>query len=177
MIALAPIRRDASTVWTRWFADGEVDRRHTGDVDHDDAGTVRLDCGEELLGQLPGTRGVEAADDRQDEQPLTDLQHGRRQLPDRLLLDSDDAFALLDETHADRDRDAVGRRLVGVEDAVQQVRVGLVPDEKGASQDVAQEQHDAEHFVRLDAARDDPLGQVPGVGLQRLDAAVSSAST
>ena len=47
----------------------------------------------------------------------------------------------------------------------------LVLLEQGARQHVPEEQDDAHDLMRLHAARDDPLGQVPGVVLQRLDAA------
>jgi hypothetical protein len=43
--------------------------------------------------------------------------------------------------------------------------------EERAGKHVAQEQHDAEHLVRLDAAPDDPFREITRVGLQRLDAA------
>ena len=67
--------------------------------------------------------------------------------------------------------DPVGGRLVGVEDLVEQVEVRLVLLEQRAREHVAQQQHDAQHLVRLDASRDDPLGQVARVVLQGLDAA------
>ena len=47
----------------------------------------------------------------------------------------------------------------------------LVVHKQRAREHVAQKQDDAEHLVRLDTARDDPLGQVARVGLERLDAA------
>ena len=47
---------------------------------------------------------------------------------------------------------------------------GLVSADSRRSQYVTQ-QHDADDLVGFDPARDDPLGQVPGVVLQRLDAA------
>ena len=88
-----------------------------------------------------------------------------------VLLLADHPLALLDEAHADRHGDAVRRRLVRVEDPVEELRVLLVADEQRAREDVAQEQHDAEHLVGVHAARDDPLGEVARVGLERLDAA------
>ena len=47
----------------------------------------------------------------------------------------------------------------------------LVLGEQRPRQHVAQQEHDPEHLVGLDAARDDPLGELAGVGLQVLDAA------
>ena len=71
-----------------------VDRRHAGDVDHDDLGAVGADAAQQLLGELAGALPVEHADDRQDQQPLADLEDRRRELADRLLLLADDALAL-----------------------------------------------------------------------------------
>ena len=89
----------------------------------------------------------------------------------RLLLLVDDPLALLDEAHPDRHRDPVGRRLVRVEDAIEELEVLLVLGEQRTRQHVAQEEHDPEHLVRLDAAGDDPLRELAGVGLEVLDAA------
>ena len=107
----------------------------------------------------------------QDEQPLADLQHRGGQLAERVLLLADDPLALLDEADRDGVGDAVGGRLVGVQHPVEQVEVVAVLLEQRAGQHVAQQQDDADDLVGLDAARDDPLGQVAGVVLQRLDAA------
>ena len=68
-------------------------------------------------------------------------------------------------------RDPVRRRLVGVEHAVEQLEVVAVLLEERPGEDVAEQQDDPDHLVRLDAARDDPLGQVAGVVAQLLDAA------
>ena len=76
---------------------------------------VGADAAQELLGELAGALAVEHADDRQDQQPLADLQHRRRELADRLLLLADDALALLDEADRHGVGDPVGGRLVGVE--------------------------------------------------------------
>src|SRR4051812_46580394 len=140
--------------------DALVDIRDTGDVDDDDLGAVRPDAFQELLGQLarPGT--VEDPDDRENEQALSNLQHRRGQLPDRLLLVPDDALALLDEADRDHVRDPVRRGLVRVEDAVQQGKVLVVLLEQGTGQDVTQQQHDADHLLRLDASGNDPFGEV-----------------
>jgi hypothetical protein len=100
-----------------------------------------------------------------------DLQHRRGELADRLLLLADDALALLHEVDRHGVRDPVGGRLVGVEHLVEVVEVALVLLEQRAVEHVAQQQDDPEHLVGLDAARDDALGQVAGVVLQRLDRA------
>ena len=47
----------------------------------------------------------------------------------------------------------------------------LVLGEQRPRQRVAQQEHDAEHLVGLDAAGDDPLRELARVGLQVLDAA------
>jgi len=57
----------------------------------------------------------------------------------------------------------------GVENPIQLVEVLVVLAEQRARQHVAQQQHDADHLVRLDAARDDALRQVAGVRLQRFE--------
>jgi hypothetical protein len=101
--------------------------------------------------------------------PLAHLQHRRRQLADRFLLLSDDALALLHEAHGHRVGDAVGRGLVGVENAVQLVEVFVILGKQRAGEHVAQQQHDSHHFVRLHAPRNDALRQVARVSLQRLE--------
>ena len=88
---------------------------------------------------------------------LPELEDRRRELPHRLLLLVDDPFALLDEAHSYGHRDPVGRGLVGVEDAVQEVQILLVLGEQRPREHVAQEQDDPEHLVGLDPAGDDPL--------------------
>ena len=87
---------------------------------------------EQLLGQLARALRIDDADDRQDEQALADLEHRRRQLADRLLLLADDALALLHEADGHGGRDAVGGRLVRVQDAVQLVEVLVVGREQRA---------------------------------------------
>ena len=124
-------------------------------------------CSVSWLGPL----AVEHADDGQDEQALAHRQHRRRQLADRVLLLADDPLALVDEADGDRVGDPVGGRLVGVEHLVEQGEVALVLLEERPGQHVAQQQHDADDLVGLDAPRDDPLREVAGVVLQRLDAA------
>ncbi len=171
MITLAPIRRDASTVCTRWFATvWSIVGTPVMSITTTFARLVRMPRSSCSVSCARALR-VEHADDREDQQPLAHLQDRRRQLADRLLLLADDPLALLHEGDADGVGDAVRGRLVGVEDAVEQVEVGLVLLEQRAREHVAQEQHDAEHLVGLDAAGDDPLGEVAGVVLERLDRA------
>jgi hypothetical protein len=69
---------------------------------------------------------VEHADDRQDQQPLGDLQHRGGQLADGVGLLPDDALPLLDEADRDRVGDPVRGRLVRVEHPVQQPEVVVV---------------------------------------------------
>ena len=59
----------------------------------------------------------------------------------------------------------------------EQLRIGLVLDEQRAREHVSQEQHDPQDLVGLDAARDDPLRQLPRVRLEVSMLPVSSAST
>src|ERR1700674_817745 len=108
----------------------DVHRGHAGDVDDDDLGAVGANGPPELFGQLPRALRIDDADDRQDEQPLAHLQHRRRQLADRFLLLADDALALLHETDRHGIGDAVGRGLIGVQDAVELFKVGLVLGEQ-----------------------------------------------
>ena len=68
------------------------------------------------------------------------------------LLLADDPPALLDEADADGDRDAVRGRLIGVQHAVQRLRIVLVADEQRPREHVPEQQDDAEHLVRLDPA-------------------------
>ena len=90
----------------------------------------------------------------QNQQPLADAQHRRGQLADRFLLLADDALALLHEADGHGVGDAVGGRLVGVEHHVQQIEVALVFLEQRSGEHVAQQQHDADDFLRFDAARE-----------------------
>ena len=78
-------------------------------------------------------------------------------------------LALLDEADRHRIRDAVRRRFVGIEHAREHLLVRTVLGEQRAGEHVAEQQHDTDHFVRLDASRDDALGQVARVGLKGLD--------
>src|SRR6266849_591021 len=132
---------DGGTQQTRRFdrlhqvvRDAGVHGRHTGHVDHDDLGAVGADRAQQLFGQLPGALRVDDADDRQNQQPLADLQHGRRQLPDRFLLLADDALALFDESDGHGVRDAVRRGLVAVENTVQFFDIVLVLGEQRAGE-------------------------------------------
>src|SRR5207302_7399547 len=139
---------------------GRVDVRHTRDIQHDDLRPVRPDAAEQLLGQLAGALRIDDADDRQDEQALAHLENRSRQLSNGLLLLADNALPLLHEADGDGGRDAVGGGLVGVEDAVELVEVLMVGREQRAREDIAEEEHDADDLVRLDASRDDALGEI-----------------
>ena len=87
------------------------------------------------------------------------------------LLLTNDPLALLDETATHRIGNTIGGRFVGLEDAFEQVEVVVILLEKLAGQDVAQHQHNPQHFLRVHAARDDTPRQVVGVGFKGLDAA------
>src|SRR5918994_7186832 len=150
---------------------GEVDGRDSSDVKPHDARTFCLDRAEKLLGELPGPLEAQHADERKHDEPVPHLQHRGGELADRLLLLTDHPLALFHEADAHGDGDAVRRRLVGVEDPVQEFWVLLVTDEERSREHVPQQQDDAQDLVRVDPARDDPLREVPGVGLERLDAA------
>src|SRR6266513_986162 len=146
-----------------------VHRRDAGDVDDDHLRAVGADGAQQLLRELSRALRVDDADDRQNQQSLAHLQHRGGQLPDGLLLLPDDPLALLHEADGDRIRDAVCRRLVGIEDAVELVEVSVVLAEQRAGEHVTQQQYDADDFVRLDASRDDALGEIARVRLQRLE--------
>ena len=171
MMTLAPMSREASTVCTRWLATASsTSGTPVMSMTTTLARCVRMPPSSCSV-SWRARSAVEHADDRQDQQPLADRQHRGGQLADRVLLLPDDPLALLDEAHRDGVGDAVRRRLVGVEHPVEQREVPLVLLEQRAGQHVAQQQHDADDLVGLHAARDDPLGQVAGVVLQRLHAA------
>src|SRR4051795_4834292 len=99
MITLAPISREASTVWTRWLATVES-IVGTPVMSITTTRAVGADAPQQLLGELAGPLAVQHADDRQDEQPLAHLEDRRGELADGLLLLAYDALALLDEVHA-----------------------------------------------------------------------------
>src|SRR6266576_2558948 len=122
-MTVAPSRREASTVCTRWFATFESM-----------AATPVMSITTTFARLLR----VDDADDRQNQQALAHLQHRGGELPDRLLLLPDDTLALLHEADGHRIRDAVGRRLVGVEDAVELVEVSVVLGEQRAGEHVTQ---------------------------------------
>src|SRR5205823_6107816 len=69
---------------------------------------------------------------------------------DRLLLLADDALSLLHETDGYGVGDPVCRRLVSVQDPVEQLEVRSIPGEERAREHVAQQQHDAHDLVGLD---------------------------
>src|SRR5262245_39197208 len=114
---------------------------------------------------------VDQADDRQDQQALADLQYRSGQLPDRFLLLTDRALALLHEADRNRGGDAVGGGLVGIENAIQPVEIAAVQREQRSGEDVAQQEHDPDDLVGLYTARDDALRQVARIRLQRLESA------
>src|SRR5215217_2733775 len=134
-----------------------VDVGDAGDVQHHHLGPMAADAGQQLLGELVGALLVQHPDDGQDEDPLADLEHRGGQLPDRLLLLADDAFAFADKAHRHGVGDTVGGRLIGVQDPVQQLEVLLVLLEQRPGQDITQQQHDADDLIGLHPAGDDPL--------------------
>ena len=146
-----------------------VHRRDPGDVYHHHPRPVRAYSAQQLLSELAGALRVDDADDRQDQQALAHLQHWRGQLADCLLLLADDPLALLDEAHRHRVGNTVRRRLVGVQDAVEQLEIALVLGEQRSRQHVAEQQHDPHHLVGLDPPRDDALGEVARIRMQRLE--------
>src|SRR5437867_6032787 len=148
-----------------------VHGRHAGNVDDHDAGAGVADSAQELLGELARPVGIDDADDRLDEQPLAHLEDRRGQLADGLLLLPDDPLALAHEPHCDGDGDRVGRRLVGVERAVEERRVVVVLGEQRPRQHVAQQQHDSHHLVGLHPPRDDAFGEILRVRFERLEGA------
>ena len=141
--------------------DAGVHGRHTGHVDHDDFGAVGANGAQQLLRQLAGALRVDDTDDRQNQEPLAHLEHGRRQLPDGFLLLPDDALALFHESDGHRVRDAVCRGLVAVQDPVQFFDVVLVFGEQGAGEHVTEEEHDTDDFVCFDSSGNDSLRQSP----------------
>src|SRR5438132_8105417 len=147
---------------------GRVDVRDAGDVQHYDLGAVGADPPEPLLRELARALRIDHADDRQDQQALAHLQDRRRQLSNGLLLFANNPLALLDEPDGDRDRDAIRGGFVRVQDAVELGEILVVLREQRAREHVAEEQHDPDDLVRLHASRNDALGQVSRVRLQRL---------
>src|SRR3989449_7121722 len=178
-ITVAPRSRDASTVCTRWFATFEsMAATPVMSITTTLARLVRI--ARSSCSVSWRALRVDHADDGKNEEALAYLEHRRRKLPDRLLLLPDDALALLHEAHRHRVRDPVRGGLVGVENAVQLGEVFVVLREQRPRQHVAEQEHDPDHFVRLDATRDDALRQVARVrleglerpGLERLDVVV-----
>src|SRR5215471_562583 len=150
------------------IGNGGIHHRHAGDVDDHHLSAVGSDALQELLCELARSLWIDHADNRQDEQSLTDLQHRRRQNTNGLLLLTDDALALLDESYSHSVGNAVRGGFVRIEDPVQQSEVGLVLREQRTREHVAEEQHDPNDFIGLYSSRDDAFGQVAGVCLQRL---------
>src|SRR5690242_5935721 len=106
--------------------DSNVHGRHTGDINNDDLCTIRANATEQLFGQLASALRVDDADNRENQKPLTNLQDRRREFADGFLLLTNDALALLNETDRHGVSDAVCRRLVRVQDAIQLLEIGLV---------------------------------------------------
>ena len=148
-----------------------VNGGHTRNVDNHHFGAVLTDTSQQLFGQLARALSVNDADDGQNQQTLANLEHRRGKFADRFLLLANDAFAFLHEAHRNGVGDAVGSRLVGVQHAVEQLEIGLIFFEQRTGEHVAQQQHDADDFVRFDAARNDSLGQAARVRLERFDTA------
>src|SRR5207249_6443239 len=141
------------------------------DVNHDDLGTVSPNAPQQLFSQLPGTLGIDHPDYRQNEQAFADLEYGRGEFPDGFLLLANDALALLDKAHGYRVRNTVRRRLIRVEDAVEQLEVRLVFREERTREHIPQEQHNTHDLIGLHPPRDDAFREIAGIGLQRLDGA------
>src|SRR5712692_4005177 len=68
--------------------------RHARDVHHHDLRAVGPDAPEELLRELPRALGVDDTNDGQDEKAVANLEDGRGELANGLLLLADDALAL-----------------------------------------------------------------------------------
>ena len=146
-----------------------VHRRDARDVDDHYFCAVGADSAQQLFGQLSRPLRVDHPDDRENQQAFANLQNRSRQFPDGFLLLTDDALAFLDETDGHGVGDAVGRRFVGVQDAVQLLEIGLILCEKRARQHVAEEENNTDNFMRFDAARNDALGKISCVSLQRFE--------
>ena len=149
--------------------DRNVHGRHACDINDDDLCTVGANPAEQLLSQLPGALRVDHADNRENQEPLTNLQDWRREFTNGFLLLANDALALLNETNRHGVGDAVCRRLVRVQDAVELFEIGLVLCEERARQHVAKEENDSHDFVCFNASRDDAFGKVSRVSLQRFE--------
>ena len=145
--------------------DRNVHGRHACDINDDDLCTIRANPAEQLLSQLPGALRVDHADNRENQEPLTNLQDWRREFTNGFLLLANDALALLNETNRHSVGDAVCRRLVRVQDAVELFEIGLVLCEERARQHVAKEENDSHDFVRFNASRDDAFGKISRVSL------------
>jgi hypothetical protein len=82
--------------------------------------------------------GVNDTDDGENEQAFADLQDWRGEFANCFLLLTDDAFAFLNETDGDGVGDAVRGGFVGIENAIELFRIGLVFSEEGASENVTE---------------------------------------
>ena len=115
------------------------------------------------------TLRINHPDDRQDQQPLADLQDRGREFTYGLLLLADDSFTFLDKADRHRVGDTVGGRLIGVKDSVELRQVFLILGEQRAGQHVPQEQHDADDLMSFHPPWNNTFGQVAGIGLQGLE--------
>src|SRR5690349_20030062 len=78
--------------------DDNVHGRHTCDVNDHDLCTIRANAAEQLFGQLARTLRVDDADNWENQEPLTNLQDGRRKFMNCFLLLTNDTYAFLNET-------------------------------------------------------------------------------
>src|SRR4029077_1497123 len=117
------------------------------DIYNDSLRAVGAKRAQQLRGQLARALWIDDADDRQNEEPLAHLKHRGGQLPDRFLLLPDDTLALLHESDGHRVGDAVGRRLVGVENPVELVEVLVILAEQRPGEAAAEEQPGPAPFV------------------------------
>jgi len=151
--------------------DGNVHGGHTGDVDNDDFRTVGADAAKQLLRQLTSALRVNNTDDGENEQAFANLQDWRRELANCFLLLTDDAFAFLNETDGDSVGDAVRGGFVGIENAIELFKIGLVLSEEGASENVTEEEHDTDDFVSFNAARNNSFRKIAGISLEGFESA------
>ena len=152
-------------------SDRNVHGGDTRDVDNDDLRAIGADAAKQLLRQLTSALRVNDADDRENEQAFANLQDWRREFANCFLLLTDDAFTFLNETDGDGVGDAVRGGFVGIENAIEFFKIGLVFGEEGASENVAEEQHDTDDFVSFNSARNNSFRKIAGVSLECFEGA------
>src|SRR5215469_955494 len=103
-----------------------IEGRHASDVNYDYPCAIRSDSAQKLLRELTGTLRINGADDRKNQEPLSDLQHRGRKLTNGFLLFSNYPLALVNETHRDGIGNTIRRRLVSVENLVQLGEIVLI---------------------------------------------------